>query len=155
MGTLSCGASECQFSLLPLHGAQPVSPPLRTGNEAGSVSKASVSAIQAPTVDYDHIPKLGPGMTPPRAILAPDPDYPDAARRAKKQGTVVLRCIVGEDGLVRDAQVKTSLRGDLDASALQAVREWKFEPATKDGKPVAVQVNVEVTFRLYKDPSSN
>ncbi len=156
LGTLSCGASECLFSLLPLQSAQPANLPLQAGGQTGFVSKASESASPtSSTADYNDIPQVGPGMTPPRAILAPDPDYPDAARRAKKQGTVVLRCIVGADGLVHDAQIKTSLRGDLDASAIQAVRGWKFEPATKEGKPVTVQVNVEVTFHLYKDPAAN
>ena len=90
-------------------------------------------------------------MTPPHIISAPDPDYPDAARRAKVQGIVLVQCLVGEDGTVRDAHVLRSLRPDLDASALLAVQHWHFAPATKDGKAIATTVNVEVNFHLYKD----
>jgi TonB family protein len=62
---------------------------------------------------------------------------------------VVLWLIVGPDGRPRDLRVSRSLGMGLDERALQAVRQWKFEPALKDGHPVAVQMNVEVSFRLY------
>jgi protein TonB len=94
-------------------------------------------------------------MNPPHVLVSPDPDYPDAARRAKVHGVVLVACEVGTDGTVSNARILNSLRKDLDASALEAVRKWRFEPAMKDGKPVAVQVNVEVTFRLYTDQAGN
>jgi TonB family protein len=50
---------------------------------------------------------------------------------------------------VRDLKVTKNLDEDLDKQALKAVSTWKFEPATKDGKPMAVHLPVEVTFRLY------
>ena len=49
----------------------------------------------------------------------------------------------------RDVKVARSLGMGLDQKAIEAVKKWKFEPALKDGKPVAVQINVEVNFRLY------
>ena len=55
----------------------------------------------------------------------------------------------GPNGKPRDVRVARSLGMGLDQKAIQAVRNWKFEPAMKDGKPVAVQINVEVNFRLY------
>ena len=57
--------------------------------------------------------------------------------------------IVGPDGHPRDVKVARSLGMGLDQKAIDAVKRWKFEPAMKDGKPVAVQINVEVNFRLY------
>jgi protein TonB len=66
-----------------------------------------------------------------------------------------VRCVVGSDGRVHDARVETSLSTDLDASALNAVRQWQFEPATKEGKPLTVWVKVEVSFHLYRDSTSN
>ena len=57
--------------------------------------------------------------------------------------------IVGPDGKPRDIRVARSLGLGLDEKAIQAVNQWKFEPALKDGRPVAVQIAVEVQFRLY------
>ena len=65
------------------------------------------------------------------------------------QGVVLLWVVIGSDGRTHDVRVQRSLGMGLDEKAIEAVRNWKFEPATKDGQPVAVQVNVEVNFRLY------
>jgi periplasmic protein TonB len=93
--------------------------------------------------------RVGGGVSAPRAIFAPDPEYSEEARKAKYQGTCVLWLVVGPDGRTRDIRVARTLGLGLDQQAIEAVKQWKFEPAMKDGKPVAVQVNVEVTFRLY------
>ena len=57
--------------------------------------------------------------------------------------------MVGSDGRVHDVRVQRTLGMGLDERAVEAVKRWKFEPARKDGQPVAVQVNVEVRFTLY------
>jgi TonB family protein len=93
--------------------------------------------------------RVGGGVSAPRALYAPDPEYSEEARKAKYQGTVVLWLIVGPDGRPRDIRVSRSVGMGLDEKAIDAVRTWKFEPARKDGQPVAVQINVEVSFRLY------
>lgn len=93
--------------------------------------------------------KVGGGVSAPRAVFTPDPEYSEEARKAKYQGTVVLWLIVGPDGRPRDMKVTRSLGMGLDQKAMEAVRQWKFEPALKDGQPVAVQISVEVNFRLY------
>ena len=93
--------------------------------------------------------RVGGGVSAPRILFAPDPDYSEEARKAKYQGTVVLWVVVGPDGRPRDLRVQRSLGLGLDEKAMEAVRTWKFEPARKDGQPVAVQINVEVNFRLY------
>ena len=61
----------------------------------------------------------------------------------------MLWLVVGPDGTPRDVRVSRALGMGLDQKAIEAVRQWKFEPARKDGKPVSVMVNVEVNFRLY------
>jgi periplasmic protein TonB len=93
--------------------------------------------------------RVGGGVSAPRALDTPDPEYSEEARKAKYQGVVVLWLIVDQSGKPRDIKVSRSLGMGLDQKAVEAVRGWKFEPAMKDGKPVAVQINVEVNFRLY------
>ena len=89
------------------------------------------------------------GVMAPRAIYNPEPEYSDEARRVKHQGVVVLSLIVDPQGQARNIRVARSLGMGLDEKAIDAVKKWRFAPGTKDGLPVAVQVNVEVNFRLY------
>ncbi|HZQ20642.1 MAG TPA: TonB family protein [Terriglobales bacterium] len=93
--------------------------------------------------------RIGGGVSAPKAIYAPDPEYSEEARKAKYQGTVVLSLVVGADGMPRDIKVARSLGLGLDQKAIEAVKTWKFEPGTKDGKPVATYASIEVQFRLY------
>ena len=93
--------------------------------------------------------RVGGGVTAPRVIYSPDPDFSEEARKARFQGTVVLWVIVGTDGRTHDIRVFRSLGMGLDEKAIEAIRQWRFEPGRKNGIPVAVQVNVEVNFRLY------
>ena len=93
--------------------------------------------------------RVGGGVSAPHVIYQPDPEYSEEARKAKYQGTVILWVVIGPDGRVHDMRVQRSLGLGLDEKAMEAVRTWKFDPARKDGQPVAVQVNVEVNFRLY------
>jgi protein TonB len=93
--------------------------------------------------------RVGGGVSAPKVIYQPDPEYSEEARKAKYQGVCVLSLIVGPDGKPRDVKVARSLGLGLDEKAIEAVNQWKFEAAQKDGKPVAVAINVEVTFRLY------
>jgi len=93
--------------------------------------------------------RVGGGVTPPRVLYNPDPEYSEEARKAKYQGTVVLWVVIGPDGRVHDMRVARALGMGLDEKALEAVKTWKFEPGRKDGQAVAVQMNVEVDFRLY------
>lgn len=88
-------------------------------------------------------------MKAPRAVYAPNPQYTDKARRAKIKGTVLLQLTVTPEGEARDVKVTKSLSPDLDQKAVEAVRSWKFEPATKDEKPITVAIKVEVRFDLY------
>ena len=79
--------------------------------------------------------EIGNGVTAPKAVYHPDPEYSDKGRKKKINGTVVVAMIVTDQGGVRDVKVIQSLEPSLDKQAIAAVRTWKFEPATKDGKP--------------------
>jgi TonB family protein len=92
---------------------------------------------------------VGGGVTAPRAIYTPEPEFSEEARKTKYQGTVVLRLIVGTDGRPRDIGVVQSLGMGLDEKAIEALRLWRFEPGRKAGVAVAVLVNIEVNFHLY------
>lgn len=89
------------------------------------------------------------GMTHPNPVYQPAPEYANGPRRKKIQGNVLLSMIVTADGTVRDPQVTQSLDKDLDKKAVECVKKWRFEPATRDGKPVAMRVVVAVSFHLY------
>jgi TonB family protein len=127
-----------------------------SGGGIGSGSGGGVGVGEGPGVGQGRgggigggVFRVGGGVSAPRALNTPDPDYSEEARKAKYQGTVVLWLIVDQNGRPRDVKVARSLGMGLDQKAIEAVRKWTFEPAMKDGKPVAVQINVEVNFRLY------
>jgi TonB family protein len=88
-------------------------------------------------------------ITAPHAIYSPDPKYPKKERKARHRGTVVLDLVVDADGLPRDVKVWRQLSPEFDEAAIDAVKTWKFSPATKDSKPIATQIKVEVNFHLY------
>src|ERR1700686_532154 len=93
--------------------------------------------------------RIGGGVSAPKATYAPDPEYSEEARKAKYQGTVVLSLIVGADGVPRDIKVARSVGLGLDEKAIETVKTWKFDPGTKDGKPVATYATIEVALHLY------
>ena len=126
------------------------------GGGIGSGSGGGVGSGRGPGVGPGYgggigcgIYRVGGGVSAPRAIYSPDPEYSEEARKAKYQGTVVLWMIVDADGRPRDIKVMRSVGLGLDEKAIEAVKTWKFEPAHKDGHAVAVQISVEVDFRLY------
>ncbi len=93
--------------------------------------------------------RVGGGISAPQPVLTPDPEYTDEARRTKTQGTCTLWLIVDAVGRPRDIRIVHGLGFGLDAKAMEAVQQWRFDPALKDGKPVSVQISIEVEFKLY------
>jgi len=90
------------------------------------------------------------GVTLPVPVRSVKPDYTAAAMDAHVEGTVGLELVVLADGKVSDVMVTQSLDKEygLDTQAVEAARQWLFKPGTKDGKPVAVRVALEMTFTL-------
>jgi TonB family protein len=88
-------------------------------------------------------------VSPPHQTYAPEPSFSEDARVAKYQGVTVLSVIVDPTGTTTDVAIVTPVGLGLDEKAVEAVRSWKFAPATKDGQPVAVAIMVEVDFHLY------
>ena len=112
-----------------------------------SLSGRAIPAPQQP--DPDGVYEIGNGVKAPRPVSTPDAEYTDRARKKKINGTVIVAMIVTPEGNVRDVKVIKTLDKDLDKQALAAVSKWTFEPATKEGIPVAVHLKAEVSFRLY------
>jgi TonB family protein len=110
----------------------------------------SQSANQTPEQQKEVVYQAGEkGITPPKATYTVPPDYSEKARRARIQGVVGLRVVVTSEGKIGDVTIVKKLHPDLDKKAVEAIRKWNFQPATKDGQPVAVQVNVNMQFALY------
>lgn len=83
---------------------------------------------------------------PPVVVKEVKPVYPAAALADGVSGTVTLECVVKADGTVGDVRVVVPVEPSLDEQAIKALREWRFKPGTKDGKPVDVLVTIEMSF---------
>jgi protein TonB len=137
----------------------PAAPPSNgtgSGGGIGSGSGGGVGVGHGPGVGAGSgggigggVFKVGGGISAPQPITTPDPDYTEEARKAKTQGTCILGMIVDAEGHPRDIRVVRGLGNGLDAKAIEAVKQWRFQPALKDGRPVNVQISVEVAFRLF------
>jgi TonB family protein len=93
--------------------------------------------------------RVGGNVSAPICTYHPAPRLSEKARAMRYQGTTVLWVVVNAEGNVAQAYVVKPLGFGLDQKALHAVRTWKFKPGICDGKPVAVRIKVEVTFRIY------
>ena len=90
----------------------------------------------------------GTGITPPSILREVTPDYTDEGRRRAIQGDVVLEIVVRSDGTVGSVKTLQGLGYGLDQRAIDAVRQWRFNPARRYGTPVDVIVEVAVEFKL-------
>jgi protein TonB len=90
----------------------------------------------------------GSGITAPRVLREVKPSYTDEARHAGITGTVDLEVVVRRDGSVGDVRLLRGLGRGLDQRAIDAVRQWRFAPATRQGVAVDVIVEVAVEFSL-------
>jgi TonB family protein len=91
--------------------------------------------------------KVGRGIEPPRKIVDVKPVYPEEAQKAKVQGTIIIELLLGKDGKVQDARVLRSIP-ELDQAALDAVRQWEFEPVLVNGHPERAIMTVTLRFVL-------
>lgn len=96
--------------------------------------------------------RVGGDVLAPRAIFSPDPEYSEEARQGQLQGTCLVWMVVGADGKSHDVRIVRSLGMGLDERSVETIRTWRFDPATKNGQTVAVQINVETRFRLHSLP---
>jgi serine/threonine-protein kinase len=119
----------------------------------GAPAPASKRPEPKPTpeeVEEGQLVEIGPGVTPPRRIEGFSPRYPNAARERRLEGSVTLSMIVTESGEVTELTVTESGGKILDKAVLDAVRDWRFEPARKDGVKVKVPWSIRHTFRARR-----
>ncbi len=93
--------------------------------------------------------QVGGGVSAPKLIYQPEAEFSEEARKAKVTGNVLVSLIVDESGNVIRAHVLKGVGMGLDEKALEAVRQYRFKPALENGKPVKVEVNVEVNFQIF------
>ena len=87
-------------------------------------------------------------ISAPVPIRRAEPEYTEEARNAKIEGSVLIKCVIDENGIPTDPIVERSLEKGLDEKAVEAVKKWRFKPGLKDGKPVPAHVSIQINFRL-------
>jgi TonB family protein len=116
-------------------------------------------ALTSPDEPTDVIPpglyKIGGNVSAPEVIHSVEAEFSDYARRNRICGVNLIRLTVDANGNPHDLRVIKSLEPSLDAEAMEAVSQYRFRPAMKDGTtPVPVQITIEIDFRLYKSLGS-
>ena len=131
----------------PTSGPKPQLAPRRDGVRWGPI----IPPPEAPE-DESTVHKVSTRVTSPRLLHKVEPSYTEMARNAKLEGIVLLAAEVWEDGKAHNFRVLESLGMGLDGQAINAVRQWLFEPGKKDGRPVKVVVQFQVSFKLLASP---
>lgn len=117
---------------------------------AGAVAQSAPSATEQ-SAGSDPVYKVGADVTAPVPVYRPEPEISEQSRVQKRSGIVTLTAIIRNDGRVGDVKITGGYDPEFDAAALKALKQWTFDPARKDGVPVAVKVNIEVAFNIGYD----
>src|SRR5262249_20627130 len=112
-------------------------------------STAGTAVRTDPDENIRTVYHVGSIVKAPRPTQTTEPEFSEAARYERFQGTLVVNLIVGKDGSVHQMHIVRPLGLGLDEQAEARISNWKFSPATMNGEPVAVEMNVEVSFNLY------
>jgi TonB family protein len=126
--------------------------PVATAQSAQANLDSAPGAVESATNSFavpQQLYHVGGDVSAPKLVFAPDPQYSEKARQAKYQGVCVISLMVDAQGKLKRVQVVRHLGMGLDKKAVEAVKKYRFEPAMRFGKPVAVTVNIEVNFRFY------
>jgi bla regulator protein blaR1 len=120
------------------------------GAQRGDGATVSSNRPLATEQDKPTVYRKGDGIKMPKLVTEVKPEYTPEAMQARIQGSLSLTAVVLESGVVGDVEIVESLDQvyGLDDQALTAIKQWRFDPGTKDGKPVAVRIDVEFTFTL-------
>jgi TonB family protein len=144
-GLLACGSAGCSFVFY-----RPSVAVGTFGQNTSTDVTAVPSTSQTGTTQAAGVLHVGGSVTPPRTVYSPEPEYTEQARKSHLQGACTLGLIVEMDGHPSHIRVLKSIGMGLDENAIAAVQKWKFEPATKDGHAVRVEIAIQVDFHLYQ-----
>ncbi|HEX4823008.1 MAG TPA: TonB family protein [Candidatus Polarisedimenticolaceae bacterium] len=111
------------------------------GGGGGGGGDADATGVVGPVV-------LTGEMIAPVRIVKVEPVYPSTPRIARMSGSVVVQAVVGLDGRIESAEILASTSALFNAAAIEAVRQWRYTPATMNGRPVRVYISVRVDFVL-------
>ncbi len=119
----------------------------QTNNTQPDSSSTITTSPAADDPAFASFQPVTKGIKPPKATFAPDPKFPDLPADAEPRGTVVMMIGVNTKGHVAAVRVLRSDETAFETTAVATVRKWKFKPAQKDGRAVAVQITVEMRFQ--------
>lgn len=125
---LCCGLAICHATVRP-------------GNNSGVDEDEKSSAV-------DPVYEPGGDIRPPKLIHYVEPKFSRDSKEAFVEGTVKISTIVTVEGEASECHVTAGLTEGQDKTAMEALKQWRFQPGTKEGKPVRVRVTVEVGFHL-------
>ena len=113
------------------------------GQTSDSKDKKEAKKPPAPPV---YVP--GGDVKPPKLTHYVEPEFSPSSKEAYVEGAVKISAVVTSEGLPTELAVKSGLNAEEDHTAMEAVKQWRFDPGTKDGKPVFVRVTLEIQFHL-------
>lgn len=119
-----------------------------SGGGIGSGNGTGVGSGSGPGIG-NGVKNIGNGVIGPKIIYQPEPEFSEEARKAKFMGVVTVSIVVDATGKPQNVKVLRGVGMGLDEKAVEAVRQYRFKPATENGKAVAVYLNVEVNFEIF------
>jgi TonB family protein len=121
---------------------------LLAGCALAKIDDPASKDTKPPKTDADPVYQPGGDVTRPKLLHSVEPAFSAKSDEAFVEGTVTVSAVVTTHGVLTDMQVVKGLSAAQDRSALDALKEWRFEPGTKGGKPVNVRVKIQVDFHL-------
>ena len=125
------------------------SPAKRNGEFVDAIAQIDIdfSLATAPRAEYDDVQNAStPGISVPTVIRRIEPQYTTEARQARAAGTVILQVVIQTDGTADILKVVKPLPYGLTESAVEAIHQWKFRPAMRNGKEIPITISIEVGF---------
>jgi TonB family protein len=120
--------------------------PLSFAQDSGKAPDSEQNNKKADDTESEPVYDLAKDITPPRLIHQVYPAYNPGSHGVRVSGKVLIRLIVSSTGLPKSPSIVQGLAAEVDQSALDAVKQWRFDPARREGMPVAVRVVVEINF---------
>lgn len=123
---------------------------LNPGTGGVGVGDFSLNLAGFAAEDLDRIFELTEIDRAPEPIYRVEPQYPFALSRAGVEGRVVLRFVVDKEGRVQNPRIRSSTRMEFEKPAMDAIRQWRFEPGIKNGVRVSVNIEQPLSFTLAR-----